>query len=138
MRVIEQETTLCPPMRGLNQVMMQYCMREQSCYLEDITQRLVIRFGFASLYRCSVNNGRSRTPCLGGSINFVGRGSQDSGRIEEALERYREALVISEANDLRMQIGELLARLGGVAPIDNEEWNTFREHYRFQRIRCSD
>ena len=40
---------------------------------------------------------------------------QDSGRIEEALERYREALVISEANDLRMQIGELLARLG-VAP----------------------
>ena len=32
------------------------------------------------------------------------------------LERYREALIISEANDLRMQIGELLARLGGVAP----------------------
>ena len=38
------------------------------------------------------------------------------GGVDEALERYREALVIAEANDLRMQIGELLARLGGVAP----------------------
>jgi len=47
---------------------------------------------------------------------LLGEVLQDSGRIEDALERYREALVISEANDLRMQIGELLARLGGVAP----------------------
>ena len=47
---------------------------------------------------------------------LLGEVLQDSGRIEEALERYREALIISEANDLRMQIGELLARLGGVAP----------------------
>jgi tetratricopeptide (TPR) repeat protein len=47
---------------------------------------------------------------------LLGEVLQDSGRVEEALERYREALVISEANDLRMQIGELLARLGGVAP----------------------
>ena len=30
---------------------------------------------------------------------------------EEALERYREALIIAEANDLRMQIGELLSNL---------------------------
>ncbi|MBT4066330.1 MAG: tetratricopeptide repeat protein [Euryarchaeota archaeon] len=47
---------------------------------------------------------------------LLGEVLQDSGKIEEALERYREALIISEANDLRMQIGELLARLGGVAP----------------------
>ena len=47
---------------------------------------------------------------------LLGEVLQDSGRVDEALERYREALVISEANDLRMQIGELLARLGGVAP----------------------
>lgn len=47
---------------------------------------------------------------------LLGEVLQDSGRVEEALERYREALIISEANDLRMQIGELLARLGGVAP----------------------
>ena len=47
---------------------------------------------------------------------LLGEVLQDSGRIEEALARYREALVISEANDLGMQIGELLARLGGVAP----------------------
>ena len=47
---------------------------------------------------------------------LLGEVLQDSGRKDEALERYREALVIAEANDLRMQIGELLARLGGVAP----------------------
>ena len=41
---------------------------------------------------------------------------QDAGRTEEAMEHYREALVLAEANDLRMQIGELLSRLGGVAP----------------------
>ena len=40
----------------------------------------------------------------------------DSGRTEEALEQYREGLIIAEANDLRMQIGELLSRLGGTAP----------------------
>ena len=32
------------------------------------------------------------------------------------MEHFREALVIAEANDLRMQIGELLIRLGSVAP----------------------
>ena len=47
---------------------------------------------------------------------LLGEVLQDSGRVEDALEKYREALVISEANDLRMQIGELLSRLGGVAP----------------------
>ena len=47
---------------------------------------------------------------------LLGEVLEDSGRSEEALERYREALIIAEANDLRMQIGELLSKLGGVAP----------------------
>jgi tetratricopeptide (TPR) repeat protein len=47
---------------------------------------------------------------------LLGEVLQDSGNLDDALERYREALVIAEANDLRMQIGELLARLGGAAP----------------------
>ena len=47
---------------------------------------------------------------------LLGEVLQDSGRAEDAMEHYREALVIAEANDLRMQIGELLSRLGGVAP----------------------
>jgi tetratricopeptide (TPR) repeat protein len=46
---------------------------------------------------------------------LLGEVLQDSGRAEDAMEHYREALVIAEANDLRMQIGELLSRLGGVA-----------------------
>ena len=40
---------------------------------------------------------------------LLGEVLEDSGRSEEALERYREALIIAEANDLRMQIGELLS-----------------------------
>jgi tetratricopeptide (TPR) repeat protein/DNA-binding MarR family transcriptional regulator len=47
---------------------------------------------------------------------LLGEVLQDAGRAEDAMEHYREALVIAEANDLRMQIGELLSRLGGVAP----------------------
>ena len=47
---------------------------------------------------------------------LLGEVLEDSGRSEEAIERYREALIIAEANDLRMQIGELLSKLGGVAP----------------------
>jgi tetratricopeptide (TPR) repeat protein len=47
---------------------------------------------------------------------LLGEVLQDAGRTEEAMEHYREALVLAEANDLRMQIGELLSRLGGVAP----------------------
>jgi tetratricopeptide (TPR) repeat protein len=47
---------------------------------------------------------------------LLGEVLQDSGRVDEALERYRAALLIAEANDLRMLIGELLSRLGGVAP----------------------
>ena len=47
---------------------------------------------------------------------LLGEVVQDAGKAEEAMEHYREALVIAEANDLRMQIGELLSRLGGVAP----------------------
>lgn len=47
---------------------------------------------------------------------LLGEVLEDSGRTEEALERYREGLVIAEANDLRVEVGELLARLGGAAP----------------------
>jgi tetratricopeptide (TPR) repeat protein len=40
----------------------------------------------------------------------------DAGRREEALEQYRDALALAEANDYRMLIGELLSRLGEAAP----------------------
>ena len=46
---------------------------------------------------------------------LLGEVLQDAGRVEEAMEHFREALIIAEANDLRMQIGELLTRLGTVA-----------------------
>jgi hypothetical protein len=46
----------------------------------------------------------------------LGEVLEDSERMEEALDIYREGLLIAEGNDLRMQIGELLARLGGAAP----------------------
>ena len=46
---------------------------------------------------------------------LLGEVLQDAGRAEEAMEHFREALIIAEANDLRMQIGELLTRLGTVA-----------------------
>ena len=62
---------------------------------------------------------------------LLGEVLQDSGRIEEALERYREALIISEANDLRMQIGELLARLEASHQIGKEGWNIYKEHFQF-------
>ena len=47
---------------------------------------------------------------------LLGEVLQDAGRTDEAMEHYSQALVLAEANDLRMQIGELLTRLGGVAP----------------------
>ena len=47
---------------------------------------------------------------------LLGEVLNDAGRKEEAMEHYGQALVLAEANDLRMQIGELLTRLGGVAP----------------------
>jgi tetratricopeptide (TPR) repeat protein len=47
---------------------------------------------------------------------LLGEVLEDSERMEEALDIYREGLLIAEGNDLRMQIGELLARLGGAAP----------------------
>lgn len=47
---------------------------------------------------------------------LLGEVLQDAGRVEEAMEHYGQALVLAEANDLRMQIGDLLARLGGMAP----------------------
>ena len=39
---------------------------------------------------------------------LLGEVLHDAGRTEEAVEHYRQALVLAEANDLRMQIGELL------------------------------
>ena len=47
---------------------------------------------------------------------LLGEVLQDAGRSDEAMEHYAQALVLAEANDLRMQIGELLTRLGGMAP----------------------
>lgn len=47
---------------------------------------------------------------------LLGEVLHDAGRTDEAMEHYSQALVLAEANDLRMQIGELLTRLGGVAP----------------------
>jgi tetratricopeptide (TPR) repeat protein len=47
---------------------------------------------------------------------LLGEVLHDAGRTEDAVEHYSQALVLAEANDLRMQIGELLTRLGGVAP----------------------
>jgi tetratricopeptide (TPR) repeat protein len=47
---------------------------------------------------------------------LLGEVHEDGGRVEQATEQYRQALVIAEANDLRMQIGELLSKLGGVTP----------------------
>lgn len=40
----------------------------------------------------------------------------EAGRAEDAMDHYRQGLAIAEANDLRMQMGELLSRLGGTAP----------------------
>ena len=50
------------------------------------------------------------------STRLLGEVLQDAGRTEEAVEHDGQALGLAEANDLRMQIGELLTRLGGVAP----------------------
>jgi tetratricopeptide (TPR) repeat protein len=47
---------------------------------------------------------------------LLGEVLEDAGRSEEAMEHYGQALVLAEANDLRLQIGELLTRLGGMAP----------------------
>ena len=47
---------------------------------------------------------------------LLGEVLHDAGRTDEAVEHYSQALLLAEANDLRMQIGELLTRLGGVAP----------------------
>jgi tetratricopeptide (TPR) repeat protein len=51
---------------------------------------------------------------------LLGEVLHDAGRGEDAMEHYREALVLAEANDLRMQIGELLTRLGGLSPERHE------------------
>lgn len=49
-------------------------------------------------------------------IVLLGEVFEDSGKTEEALEKYREALAIAEANDLRMQVGDILAKLGDASP----------------------
>jgi len=49
-------------------------------------------------------------------IVLLGEVFEDSGRTEDALEKYREALAIAEANDLRMQVGDILAKLGDASP----------------------
>ena len=51
---------------------------------------------------------------------LLGEVLHDAGRGDEAVEHYRQALVLAEANDLRMQIGELLTRLGGLSPERHE------------------
>jgi tetratricopeptide (TPR) repeat protein len=53
------------------------------------------------------------TILLGGVLHDAGKG-------EEAIDHYRQALVVAEANDMRMEIGELLTRLGGTSP-DRQE-----------------
>ncbi len=45
---------------------------------------------------------------------------QDAGKTEEALDHYQQALVVAEANDMRMQIGELLTRIGGTSSVRQE------------------
>ena len=40
----------------------------------------------------------------------------DTGRQEEAMEYYLDALAVAEANDHRMLIGEILARMGSSDP----------------------
>ena len=45
---------------------------------------------------------------------------QDAGKTEEALDHYHQALVVAEANDMRMQIGELLTRIGGTSSVRQE------------------
>ena len=47
---------------------------------------------------------------------LLGEVLEDSGKKEDALERYRECLVLAEANDFPILVGELLARLGNAAP----------------------
>lgn len=39
----------------------------------------------------------------------------DAGRLEEAIEHYADALAMAEANDYRVLVGELLARMGEAA-----------------------
>jgi len=45
-------------------------------------------------------------------ILLLGEVLEDSGRRDQAVERYLEGLALAEANDQPMQVGELLARLG--------------------------
>ena len=59
---------------------------------------------------------------------LLGEVLHDAGRTDEAVEHYGQALVLAEANDLRMQIGELLTRLGGVAPDRQGRMEYLNEH----------
>ena len=47
---------------------------------------------------------------------LLGEVMMDTGRAEEAMEYYLDALALAEANDHRMLLGEILARLGSSDP----------------------
>jgi len=47
---------------------------------------------------------------------LIGEVMMDTGRQEEAMEYYLDALAVAEANDHRMLIGEILARMGSSDP----------------------
>lgn len=66
----------------------------------------------------------------------------DAGRAEDATEHYLDGLAMAEANDLRLLIGELLARLGEAAPEKHERMDylqraltVFRELGAKERMR---
>jgi tetratricopeptide (TPR) repeat protein len=73
---------------------------------------------------------------------LLGEALDDAGRKEEAVEHYLDGLAMSESNDFRPLIGELLARLGEAAPEKSERMNylqraltVFRELGASERMR---
>jgi len=54
---------------------------------------------------------------------LLGQVLVDAGRGDEASEHYLNGLAVAEANDFRMQQGELLARLGEVEPDRSQRMN---------------
>ena len=61
----------------------------------------------------------------------------DAGRTDEAVEHYGQALVLAEANDLRMQIGELLASVV-LHPTVRDGWSTSTAALTVFRERCQE
>ena len=66
-------------------------------------------------------------------IVLLGEVFEDSGKTEEALEKYREALAIAEANDLRMQVGDILSEIGRCKSITSEDGISEESFACFQR-----